>query len=362
MDVSRFIGRPGSEVPDWGEPASIPEFCVDDKQLAPAMVLTDYLQASAGGASRGHVAVLRDVNGNPIYYQQLVNVAEYNYFIENDLQTVTGQQAFVQNKCSGKSAVPGPGTCIQLPQGKLAEQGPLGQNTGATEIKASWRILTQPELARHARSFITSTAYIVEPAEPDSEALPKCSSQVVGLIGLHIIHKDPLKNQFIWSSFEHQNNAPSKGEGSSINDDKPWYSLYRKGCEPDKCGLPNTSPTSITGMTPTQVVRLNPIPDSIDALNRSVQAVFGADSVMRNYELVDVLWTNSARANQESDFRSTNGGRLANTSMETYVQDDNCVSCHLHAKIAKTTDAKALDYHSDFSFVFEQASKAEPQN
>ena len=38
-----------------------------------------------------------------------------------------------------------------------------------------------------------------------------CHEAEVGLVGLHIRYKTPLRPQWMWASFEHVHNVPSQG-------------------------------------------------------------------------------------------------------------------------------------------------------
>ena len=43
-----------------------------------------------------------------------------------------------------------------------------------------------------------------------------CKLQKMGLVGLHIVQKTPIRPQWVWSSFEHIDNVPEPGTTPSI--------------------------------------------------------------------------------------------------------------------------------------------------
>ena len=110
------------------------------------------------------------------------------------------------------------------------------------------------------------------------------------------------------------------------------------------------------------------------------------DSVYQNYQLVNVIWNDSTVDENKAktlpvDSLSLTGFRpnpaafpVANTVLETYVQQTSCVECHAHAHIAalpaaKTSHQTVPEYASDYSFLFKlakskvaQPSKADPDD
>jgi hypothetical protein len=84
-------------------------------------------------------------------------------------------------RTTGKNPTPGGQYQLKLPAGCNAGNCPNnGQpRLGAIELKAAWRVLTDPQL--YAR-YLTSQAVLVSPTGA-------CSNATMGLVGLHIIHK-----------------------------------------------------------------------------------------------------------------------------------------------------------------------------
>jgi hypothetical protein len=336
----------------------------------PNLDLSDIGQASQGSPW------LTAQNRLPTLYERLMNEDEYNYIRQNKLYDANVQQTFVVS----------PG--ISLPDGTAgsAAYGP----TGAIEIKAAWLELTNP--ADWPR-FKIARASVTYPGQPSKNV-------VVGLTGLHIIHKTALGQQFIWATFEHRQNAPDAAQVKSGKFNPP-YTYFNPACNPAtdyyKC-VPNANPASVNGGknpldAPIQVVRETAIPtrpnNDVAGLNdyvwSQVIAAQNPKSVFLNYQLVNVLWSNQnttipagARTPLVAAQLSPGASQepVANTTMETYVQNLTCLTCHASAPIATVAPAGATaltkvfnpatagspaaaqnPYASDYSFLFKNAKQ-----
>lgn len=332
----------------------------------PILDLSDIGQASLGSpwlTAQSKILTL---------YERRMNEDEYNYIVGNKLYNADVQQTFVQK----------PG--INLPDGTAtsAAYGPLG----SIETKAAWLELPNP--ADWPRYKI-SKAVVTYPGQ-------KAKTVVVGLVGLHIIHKTALGQQFIWATFEHKQNSPDRTQvaNKTLN---PPYTYYNPSCDPKtdyyKC-QENANPSTYDNGknpydAPIQVVRETPIAsrpnDDVAGLNEYVWAQIAAqnqDSVYLNYELVNTLWSNQNTPIQAGAHAPLIAAELspgasqepvANTTMETYVQSQTCLSCHASATIASikpVTSTKIFDpakagtpataqnpYAADYSFLLNNAQQ-----
>lgn len=305
-------------------------------------------------------------------YERRMNEDEYNYIVKNKLYDADVQQTFVQS----------PG--INLPDGTAnsAAYGPVG----SIETKAAW--LELPSSADWPR-FKIAKAVVTYPDQ-------KPKTVVVGLVGLHIIHKTALGQQFIWATFEHKQNAPDRTQVANKAFNPP-YTYYNPNCDPKtdyyKC-VENANPATVNGGknpydAPIQVVRETAIAsrpnDDVAGLNRYVWDQIAAqnpDSVYLNYELVNTLWSNQNTPIQAGARTPLIAAQLspgpsqepvANTTMETYVQSLTCLSCHASAPIASVTpvtSTKIFDpakagtpataqnpYAADYSFLLNNAQQ-----
>lgn len=209
---------------------------------------------------------------------------------------------------------------------------PVPFATGSIEVKAAWRILTAadtPEI--RSRYFVVNGAMVFDVASAS------CVPQDIALVGLHIVSKTPSRPQWIWSSFEHVDNVPGitdeptppAGVGHSLNDGAKPQALDPQFAP---LALSVANPPAIDP-DPMQVVRQVPIEASTMATNRVYWALPEIKgTVWENYMLVMTQWPTDTQPegpnNPGSPFPS-DGSNLANTTMETYFQQDvSCMACH----------------------------------
>jgi hypothetical protein len=290
--------------------------------------------SSIGQASQGS-PWLTAQNKNLTLYERSMNEDEYNYIRANKLYDAKVQQTFAVS----------PG--LSLPDGTPASSA-YG-TMGSIEIKAAW--LELPNKADW-QYFKTSYAMVTYPGKAPKKV-------VVGLTGLHIIHKTALGQQFIWATFEHIRNAPDTEQVANKKFTPP-YTYFNASCDPAtdyyKC-VANADPSKVNGGknpydAPIQVVRTTAIPsranDDVVGLNQfvwsQVIAPQNAKSVFLNYQLVNTLWSNQNTVIQPGARVPLVAAQLspsivqepvANTTMETYVQNLTCLTCHVSAPIAK---------------------------
>jgi hypothetical protein len=332
----------------------------------PNVDLSDIGQASPGSPW------LTAQNKLPTLYERLMNEDEYNYIRQNRLYDASVQQTFVVS----------PG--INLPDG-TATSAAYG-STGAIEVKAAWLELPNPADWPRFKIAKATVTY---------QAGQKPRQVVVGLTGMHIIHKTALGQQFIWATFEHRQNAPDAADVAN-KAFKPPYTYFNPNCNPAtdhyQC-VANANPSTVNGgrnplSAPIQTVRTTSIPsranNDVVGLNEYVWSQVIArqnpQSVFLNYQLVNTLWSNQNTAVAAGARTPLIAAQLspgasqepvANTTMETYVQNLTCLSCHVSAPIASVTPRKSTKifdpattgspataqnpYGADYSFLFQTA-------
>jgi hypothetical protein len=206
-------------------------------------------------------------------------------------------------------------------------------DTGSTEIKAAWRLLT----ARDTPA-IRARYYVVNGAQVFNVGTRKCEKQDIALVGFHIVTKTPDRPQWIWSTFEQVDNVPGRtsepkppgGVPLSFNDSQKPQAL-----DPPR-RPPAISPTNppVVNPNPMQDVRLQNILDDTMKMNRAyweLPAIKG--TVWQNYMLVMTQWPTQISPEAPSNDGAptpTSGSEIANTTMETYFQGDgaSCMVCH----------------------------------
>lgn len=320
----------------WIRPSPIPHYCTE-KAPPGTRILTHHTKGGELGAflTPGNGPLI-DQNGEYVRFEILVNQAMYGFILTNKLYSKAGQAAY------------NPGGVVAFPSGQL--NGP----PGAVMLKIAWKILGSGD---DPKRFHTALAYVYDPGPA-----PSCELKQVGLVGLHISHKTVNAPQWVWSTFEHVDNAPLIGGAPqshyNFNDALPASS--QNGCE--LAGLCNVVPAGAwnpnSGVkTPVQVARLDELTTTAIARNAAYVASLNAvnpASVFANYRLIgsqfpsDVTNANDAAGVPLPRF-------LANTTMETFLQGDtpgvssNCAGCHSQATMA---DQRT----SDFTFILSRVS------
>lgn len=381
MSVHEFLKKDGSKPPAWNERA----FAVYEKESDIRKMFgtskvtvgfdpnTDLAEAFPMDSNK---AWLADKNGNLVWYEILVNQDEFEYFYENKFYNSTEQYKAAQS-----------GQHIDLPKGDL------NGKTGAMEFKAAWLTVTDPTNEKWRRYKMTKANIC--------SAANQCNTHHFALVGLHIIHKTSAQASWIWSTFEHKDNAPDivdikKGKVGN------HYNFYSNECEiqtippicmngnlgeKTSCDV-NTPPQypifwAADGLAsqclpyPIQVAREFPIPNTNenpvvatnDAAHEMIKAA-NKNSVYQYYHLVNVLWNDSPvdenkgtvlpeNSLSKTGFRPNEQAfPVANTVLETYIQSRNCLGCHSGATLNTPENVKGPNYASDYSFIFSMAHPA----
>lgn len=293
---------------------------------------------------------LIDRNLNFVVFEKKMNPDEVGYVRDSSLTTVAGQEA---------------ADTIIFPAGYYDdEQARRGGRVGSMEIKAAWRVLDAAKGDDSTR-FYTRRGTIYIPARNSATGSALCLRDVqLGLVGLHIIHKTRNFEEWVWSTFEHVDNAPDcVGGTASCGQDDRRYSFFNAQCT--GCALndslskgqdstffwegtpPYARRYAVQGQYGSQlarVVRVYPPTDSVNALWR--QRLQG--TVWANYRLIGSQWLSG-----ELSFTPA-PDTLGNTTLESYIPTtSSCLGCHQYARTAGTNKK-----HADFSFLLSSAGEA----
>lgn len=301
-----------------------------------------------------------DVNGKYTMFMIYYNKQAYDYMVKGNLYSKKGQQNFVK-------------TWPTLTEGlKIAIDGePVGiekkfkrayfsvgttkdstfsagnttfyftRNLGTILLKTGWRIMMpNDDKGRYYTKKITI----------------KSGKQIeIGLVAMHISHKVAEATQWVWSTFEHVDNAPEMAnDGSAIVEDNIHYSYFNKTKnDPSKYNLPTDKSLYFDGTqrTPVQVVRVNKIESSTEKINnfyRENIKRFEPKSVWQYYKLVGTQWPGAPEFfTESSDYTPP---ILANTVLETYLQKtSSCLGCHSQARfLYSDPTTSGIGYNADF--------------
>jgi hypothetical protein len=334
---------------------------------------------------------LLDRNLNYTVYEILVNRDEFDYVMSNQLYSPAGQKAL---------------NIINFPVGKSTGTATSGgyATTGAIEIKAAWRIL-DPSKGDVPSRYFTRQSKIYVPAKHSDSGNSFCTQPVtLGLVGLHIQHKTEANLLWVWSTFEHVDNAPTTatpenqaGCAVPTTDPRRRYSYFTPACfDPDinKPCVANRPPNPLqgTGYTwaskapvngpyaqkfatggkyGTQVVRCQPIyPEGKETTRRWAPKLAG--TVWQYYELVGTQWQTAGDPPRPPI--NTIPKYVLNTTLETYLQKSAgqtvpksaCIQCHNFAYDATgrtPPDCYKLNQPgcADFSFLPSRAKNWTPK-
>lgn len=313
---------------------------MDSKNEHVDVIQSDFLQATQ--------QPLIDRNLNFVLYEIRMNSIEEDYIRANNLNTYEGQLAF---RNSGKT--------LQFPHSVDRV------SYGSIEVKAAWRILNRGD---DDRRYYISRANIAIDGSRTVDGKPVCAQNViVGLVGLHIVRKTANHQDWIWSSFEQIDNVPNATDvppsffnaacancpantaPAKIGDEK---SYLWEAQQPYAQRYAYTYNKQQYGTQVNRVYEIYPFTEGVTLQWWNNAAVKG--TVWTNYQLIGSQWR--AHGTQNPPKIEDIPNRLANTTMETYIQNDgSCLGCHENA----TT---SVGQCADFSFVFFAAHLQKPAN
>ncbi|PRQ02671.1 cytochrome c family protein [Enhygromyxa salina] len=376
MSNHQFFQPNGAPPPPWGTSPTITLDCIAEAGLDPAnanalTALTMVTKFSSDReSSDAHQAApykepawLGDVSGHNVWYEVRLNEDEYNNLVANQLYSLEDQTNYYANAANPALALP---------------MGAWTSEIGAMEVKAAW-IEAENPIDDKWKEYKLTKAVVVE---SDTQ---KCRAMTVALVALHIIHKTETQPTWIWATFEHVDNTPDNSEAA--NTTKTW-TFFDPNCAPktvsnipEFCQFKGQSEVTVgcdssawnqapqywigedcPDPVPVQVTRVAPIDANASAANHAAwQAVTAAgytDSVWLNYQLVNVQWSTNPPTSQPKlvplDVLSMQpDSNIANTVLETYIQDKRCVDCHRKATIAGSETLP-----SDFSFLLQEAKSS----
>lgn len=260
---------------------------------------------------------LIDQRQNPTYYQIAANKISYDYIVSNGLYNKNTAEKF---------------NLINFPY-------------FATEIKASWRVLTDNDAADRYMTISATVATFDNAGKENGTKKVK-----LGLVGLHIITKAAGFPQWVWATFEQVDNvSESSGHFSS------YYNKSATQVNQSPCAnrqSPCVSAPGSTFHTANPLTRVTPINKVTAQVNHAAQSDLNT-SYLQYYQLIT-----TQRAADPNDPGNPAGtptpATAANTTMESYIQPtSSCMDCHSTAVIK--TGKK-----SDYSFLFLHAKK--PKN
>ena len=346
----------------FGKPTAH-HLCDDIKPVdnMPTLITDKFVQA--GGLP------LIDKNLNYVIYDTRLNHELAEYIQLHKLDNLQGQLQFVSS-----------GNEVDYPIGRYDNpKTKSGGSVGSIIIKTAWKLLDEKERGQPTR-YYTMNGLIPVSTENSETGKGFCLQAKIGLIAMHIMRRTESGHgaNWIWSTFEHVDNAPS-----AINARRPSDSLHEakdlfpNGCQPaidsdQSYGLYDvTCPHCKTNHVESRHWKWSKNwPHAVTAANKSADDRPIGSQVVRCWdifsgtELINNIWREQLKDTVWSNYRSisaqwkgTNSGAmfpqgevprfLTNAAMETYDQhseNGSCLSCHSSALTQAGQDAK-------FSFV-----------
>lgn len=317
------IFLPNAESPTpWGMPTSGNQTVCDTIRSAHKILrTTSKVHPLVTETDQAVGGVLIDKNSNLVHYEVYMNKPMFQYVLENQFYNALEQA----------------GSQINFPSGSM-------------ELKASWRILdpVKDDVSR----YHTSKAIVYIPDSNhirNDDCIPEivkskiedCSEQLVGLVGLHIVYKTPSNPNFVWMTFEQNDNLETEAT-KKAGITPSFYDASKAISYCDDNSRQCDCPEQIM----TQVTTQNPIPDWVKKANNNYQEkLHKQKSVWEHYQLIGVQWPTDKTRIGNPELQN-----LANSSMETFNQTaSSCIGCHAFARSSNPTIL------SDFSWVMGRA-------
>jgi hypothetical protein len=350
----RDVFLPGGKKPTWNGPPQPPPGAGKSLYKPGMRVLTQVGKTPTvltDASQPFNTGPLIDQDGNYTRFEILINKTMFDYIVSNSLYSKAGQKVFtppVKFTCGTNGSSGAPGV------------------EGAIMVKSSWKVIQERDKPRfHSEDVMVCSPASVNPKHPAS-----CKVQTMGLVGLHIAHKTKSASQWLWSTFEHVDNAPTDEEVKTGNL-KAKYNYYNPQCKAADCPVNQIpprpwNPAEISKFH-TQVVRndLFNLPiyaASASARNADAEKLLASvnpKSVWQNYKLISTMWpTNpgSCAAVPGDPLGTPAPTFLANTTLETYLQHkrpqpnvtSQCILCHNNATMT-------VPVPSDFTYILQRA-------
>lgn len=240
-------------------------------------------------------------------------------------------------------------------------------NALAIELKSAW--VEASTLPNNGAGYITLTAVIPTYTKTSTSTWTSSGSRqaLLAMVGMHVVGSAAGHPEMIWASFERFGNAPNATYSynsttgtktvaqntsgtwlfSTTNSPGPFNIEYMNwiaattgvaaSIQAAAAGSPPPPPGTISA---SDTLRENPFgtPGSgsgsntalntdVISINNSVISQLLSGDLRKNYFMIGSTWTNGGNP-ADPGVPQLGTNLLANTTMETYHQADNCFSCH----------------------------------
>ncbi len=276
----------------------------------------------------GSNSVLVDENHRAVYTTMMIDSIYRNFVVKNNLNNPDSLRAFAAT--------------TNFP-------------VGAMSMKAAWKIVPKGQEAPKGAYTRRSKLYTVVKINGNlttsdtykNPALRETIEETVALVGFHIAVVVKGHPEFIWATFEHNDNTTN----ASVKNEKqnPNYTFLSFNVSNNGALSVDSDSQQISqayGINPTtQVLRIHQFgggtvrnQKNIAALNKKVYKSIDSTSMWQNYHEVGAVWFNQTDALipdwalTTNDTIETGSKTLSNSVIETFTQDsfnqNSCFSCH----------------------------------
>jgi len=226
---------------------------------------------------------------------------------------------------------------------------------GAMSMKAAWKIVPKGQEAPRGAYTRKSKLYTVVKIDGNlttsdnykDPTLRETIEETVALVGFHIAVVVKGHPEFIWATFEHNDNTTNAWVNNE--NENPNYTFLNFNSSNTGALSVNAESQVISqayGINPTtQVLRIHQFgggnarnQKNIASLNKKVHKMIDSTSMWQNYHEVGAVWFNEANALKPDWSLATNAAletgskTLSNSVIETFTQDsfnqNSCFSCH----------------------------------
>jgi len=290
----------------------------------------DGLTHILGGIQQaGSNSVLVDENQRAIYTTMIIDDNYRNFVVNNSLNKPDSLRRFSDTTNFPNGSMSMKAAWKIVPEGKKA---PIGAYTRNSKLY---------KVVKIDGNLTTSDTY----KDPSKHEIIE---ETVALVGFHIAVVVEGHPEFIWATFEHNDNAINyilKNESERTN-----YTFF------NNFNVSNTGALSVDSKTQvisqdyvesptTQVVRMHQYgggdarnQNNIALLNKKIRNALPENSFAQNYYEVGAVWFNKPNALVPdwsltvNDSLQTGSKTLSNAVIETFTQDthsqNSCFSCH----------------------------------
>lgn len=298
---------------------------------------------------------LIDQRGWYAIYDIRLNQSEYTFVQQNGYYDAVKQIQSYQPPNTGIQPFPRTGQEAGL-------NLPAYAQFGALEVKTAWRVLNPA--TDDVTRYYTQAGYFLQPDGTTCQG-----PALFGLVGLHILRLTPTTpSTWFWASFEQIDNTDVPA-GSPFQPTFAQPGTPNGNCTDAYNQAPPTAKGNIpwsSSNPPVNVCRVTPIPSDVALANAFWQSQM-AGTVWANYQMINTI-NPVVKGQQGFSFppindpsNQVNAQFMANTTLETYFQESDCVTCHGSAAPQGAPTNPLSSSNQIFTFLLSNAESSDPQ-